>query len=399
MVARLRSRGALAAALCLLVGAGLAGCKSADTGHSPIPPVSLNCPTTGSTALTLVVGARANTPAPQLPAQIQRLLENAATAGQQIQSVVVGGTAADGLHAQFGSTAQNPEMRQRDLQTFITSIEQSVSALKAGKPQADVLGALSEAARITPSGGTIILIDSGLSTTGSINFLKAGMFGADPKQVAAFLQKRDLLPSLTGKTLVLVNVGQSAAPQPQLPKDLQDQLVTLWSTIAKQASATCVATIQTDVSQSSISTAVPVSIVPLPAALVWNDCGTTVLGDGGSVGFIVNTATFRDPTAANSALKTLADQLIGHNQLVIVAGSTSSEGDASANQRLSVARADAVKQVLVGLNVSADRITTLGYGIHAPGRVQDMTADGTLIPWAAEQDRSVTVTLSCRSAG
>src|SRR5262249_42658929 len=51
---------------------------------------------------------------------------------------------------------------------------------------------------------------------------------------------------------------------------------------------------------------------------------------------------------------------------VQIAGHTDNSGSRETNQALSLARAEAVKTVLVGQGVSADRVTTQGFGQERP---------------------------------
>lgn len=388
------------AALCALAGLSLAGCSflhsaTADAAGRPSAP-ALPCPTATGGPLTLVVGARANSPAPELPPQIQALISATAAGGQEIRVILLDGTPGPVLRAQFAFAAQNPQMYNTRLRAFVNQAEAFVQGLKPKAPQADVLGALSAAARITPPGGTVVLMDSGIPTTGPLSFQNPDMFGADASDVASFVTAKGLLPGLTGESVVFVNLGVTAAPEPQLPKNLQTQIVDLWTAVAQKGGAACVYNLPSDYSRASVDTQVPVAVIPLPQPPVFLPCGTTTLSDSGTVGFTVGTSAFRDPAAARGAVQSLARLLIGHTQLVTLTGATSSEGGQDANKALSEQRAEAVKALLVGLGVDASRITTTGAGSDGPGHQIDLTPDGVLIPAAAEHNRSVTVDLTCR---
>jgi OmpA-OmpF porin, OOP family len=392
-MASLRIRG-VAAAVCVLAAATLTGCDSSSQGMTQ-QSVSLSCPTQPDNALTLVVGARANSPEPNLPAQVESMIHDAAVGGKEIQVIRVDGQPSLAMQATFATSGQNAQIRDRDLESFVSQTEQVVDSLQPKVAQADVLGALTMAAQITPDGGTVVLMDSGLPTTGPISFQDPGMFGADPTEVASFLKAQGLLPDLSGKSVVLVGLGNTADPQPALPPNIQAQIVTLWTTIADQGHAACVSKVQPGETRTSVSTSIPVAVVQPPAPPTFEACGSTVLGDDGSVGFIVNTATFREPAAARSALQSLATLLIGHPQTTVtLTGETSSEGSASANLVLSRNRAAAVKTVLVQLGVPAGQITTVGDGSSGPGHIVDKTSAGVLIPAAAEHNRAVVATLA-----
>lgn len=378
-----------------MAAALLAGCDSGQGSAYQTP--ALSCPTDGNKPLTLVVGARANSPQPTIPAQIQTLIYDAAIGKQPIQVLRLDGQPTAALTATFATNGQNPQIRKADLQNFLRQTDAVITGLQPKAPQADVLGALSLAAQSTPEGGTIVLMDAGIPTTGPLDYQDQNMFGADPAEVTAFLGSQGLLPQLAGKSVVLVDVGYTADPQGALPQNLRTQVIDLWTAVAKAAKATCVANPPTpEPPRTSITTSVPVSVVRLPAPPMFTDCGTTVLSDNGSVGFVVGTPTFRDPGAAQTTLRALATLLSNHTQRVTLTGSTSSEGDPAANQTLSENRAAAVKAVLVRMGIADSRIQTVGVGSTGPNHVPDMTPSGVLIPSAAEQNRAVIVNLTCQ---
>ncbi|RSM64703.1 hypothetical protein DMB66_18830 [Actinoplanes sp. ATCC 53533] len=366
-------------------------------GAFPPEPVSIKCPAAAhqGQAITLVVGARANSPAPGLPDEVQGLIREAAKNSKQVQIVRVDGEPTVALDATFKTDGNNPDIRDRELRTFLDQVSGYGKTLKPKKPQADVLTALTVAARSTPANGTIVVIDSGIPTIGPLSFTNPEMFTADPKEVVEFLGSEKLMPDLDKRNVVLVGLGDTADPQPALPENLHKQVTDLWTTIAEKAGAGCVYALKSAATRTAVPTDVPVSVVALPKPPVFPECGTTVLTDSSPVGFTVDTADFRDPKGARATLKQLATRMAGHSQRVQLTGTTSSEGSDAANQDLSERRADAVEDVLVDLGVAQSRISARGAGEHYPGRVRDTTAEGTLIPSAAVRNRSVVVKLSC----
>ncbi|MEY9893381.1 OOP family OmpA-OmpF porin [Catenulispora sp. MAP12-49] len=388
-------------ALLLAVTGTVSGCGfftgSADAAPQQ-QPVAMSCPGTGSAPLTLVVGAHANSPQPELPPQIRTLVHDAALAGQDVQVELLDGTPATVQDRHFSSSSQNPRIKERDLDRFVADTGAAVSALRPSAPQVDFLTGLSVAGQHTPAGGTIVVLDSGVATAGPVSFQDQAMFGVDPAEVAKYLDAQHLTPDLRGKAVVFVDLGQTAGPQPMFEQNVQTQINALWTTIAKDAGASCQTTVQVTHPQTSVPTAVPVAVVRPQAPPAFDSCGTTTLGDEGSVGFVAGSSDFRDPAVAKTTLSSLARLLAGHTQQVRLIGSVSSDGSPSVDHILSLSRAEAVKNVLVDLGVDPSRITTEGDGEAAgPGHVPDRTATGSLIPWAAERNRSVTVILTCRS--
>src|SRR5262249_11813876 len=107
-------------------------------------------------------------------------------------------------------------------------------------------------------------------------------------------------------------------------------------------------------------------------------------------------AVFRNPSAARATLQGLADQLRSGRQRVTLTGTTATDGTEQYRNTLSLQRAGAVRDVLISLGVAADRIAPpVGVGSHGPNHVNDLAADGSLLPGPAAHNRSVVVTLAC----
>ncbi len=93
--------------------------------------------------------------------------------------------------------------------------------------------------------------------------------------------------------------------------------------------------------------------------------GTTTWFDFDRLLFDINSATLQP--ASGEQLGNIAAILKAYpNVHVKVGGYTDNTGDASANQLLSQQRADAVKQQLINMGISADRLEAQGYGSQYP---------------------------------
>ncbi len=80
--------------------------------------------------------------------------------------------------------------------------------------------------------------------------------------------------------------------------------------------------------------------------------------------FKPESADFVDPTAAETALKPVADIILAHpNNKILLAGTTATDGDQANRVKLSERRADAVKQMLVDkFNVPESQLLVKGLG-------------------------------------
>ncbi|XVV04488.1 OmpA family protein [Actinosynnema sp. CA-248983] len=385
-----RTRRALAGCL---VAAVLAACGQEDPPAPALP--AGGCPADGGQALTLVVGARMGSPRPTLPGEVEGLVETAARNSRKVQVVRVDGQPTVALAADVQITGKNETQREKQVKELVGRVRTFVEELTPKEAEADVLGALSEAARVTPEGGTLVLVDSGLATAGAVSFREEGMWGADPAEVAAFLAAKRLLPALTGRSVLLVGLGGTADPQPALNEDLRGRVGKLWQEVATKAGAVCANELAIASRREAFPTTVPVTVVKLPEEPKPVACGTTKLEDSGSVGFIPDTADLRDPAAADRTLQSLAGVVAGGVQRVLLVGNTAGGGPAAGHVELSTRRAEAVKSILVRLGVPADRIATRGDGNSGPYHEPDLAPDGVLIPAAAARNRSVVVELSC----
>ncbi|GAA0555408.1 hypothetical protein GCM10010172_42670 [Paractinoplanes ferrugineus] len=371
----------------------LAGCT---TDSFAPQAVDLSCQGTAGGPVTLVVGARANSPRPVIPEPVAGLIREAAKRGAPIQAVRVDGAPNSVLNATFHTNARNEAARLRALSAFLADLGTAVERITAKVPEADVLEALAQAAHITQPGGTVVVLDSGLQTTGLIRFQDEGTFGAEPNEVVEYLKKSGALPELPGRAVLFAGLGNTAEPQPALTQNLRNRVADLWTAIATSGDASCVADLKTASTTGSIGGNVPVTVVPLPSQPTFKACGRTVLDDSSSVAFRPDTATFRDAAAARKTLGSLADVTRAGQQHLTLTGTTASvPGSGGNGVVLSRKRAEAVADVLKGMGVPASRITTVGGGNTSKFHIRDLDGKGNLIPAAVVRNRSVVIELSC----
>jgi outer membrane protein OmpA-like peptidoglycan-associated protein len=119
-----------------------------------------------------------------------------------------------------------------------------------------------------------------------------------------------------------------------------------------------------------------------------------VFPDSGPVGFEPNTAVFRDPAAANAALRQLAQYLAANPAAKIeLSGTTAHLGTLAGGRALSLQRAETVKAALVRMGTHPGQIVMQGLAWRFPGYINDQGPDGGLLPGPAEHNRSVIVTM------
>ncbi|MGX4652622.1 OmpA family protein [Micromonospora sp. SCSIO 07396] len=386
-----RQRAALLAVL-LLAAAVLTGC---DDGPQHEEPVEAGCLSSG-VAMSLAIGARANSPTPALPALVEDLARSAARKHKGVSVVQIDGRVDVDLEPQvFNSKAQNPNKYGKDLDRWLDGLRQWVATMRADEPEADVLKALDVAGAQVGPGDTVVLVDSGLQTTAPLDFRTRGMLDADPTDVVEFLRRADALPDLADRRVLLVGLGNTAPPQAELGVAQKRHVVEIWTAIARAGGASCVELREAANGKHSDVDSPTVSVVPVTESPTFTPCGVTVLPDDGEVGFVPDSATFRDPARARAALAKLAALLERGRSTVELIGTTSSAGTESGRLTLSRDRARAVETVLRSLGVPPERMSSRGVGANWPDRRPDRGPDGELLPGPAAQNRTVVVRISC----
>jgi len=239
------------------------------------------------------------------------------------------------------------------------------------------------------------MVDSGLQTVDPLDF-RQEFLTASPTDISNWLKVNGLLPDLAGRTVLLAGLGDTAAPQPALNDALRRGLVAIWRQIAREAGASCVATVTAPAVGAALEGLPPVSVVPLPQTPSLRlSCLPASFPTASTIGFVGDSTTFRDPAAAGATLRALAEDIRKRNRRVTVTGTAASGRTRDVELSVSLGRARAVAQELVRYGVPADLVIVRAVGSDFPGFVDDVDAEGTLIPVRAATNRSVILQLDC----
>ncbi|MGY1703497.1 OmpA family protein [Geodermatophilus sp. SYSU D00697] len=354
-------------------------------------------------AVALVAGARSNMPPPQLDGPAAAVFDQALQDQSLVTMVVADGEPAVQFSGQMLITGNNgparEESRERNRETLAAEIE----ALRAEDEEADLLTALEEAARsisaVETPPRTIVVVDSGLSTVAPLDFTQPGLLEADPEEVVDNLVALDALPDLGGVRVILQGIGDTAEPQQRLSIAQRNNLIAIWKAIIAAANGGVEPEVEdTQLSRELLDEELPrVTLVPVPEGPVCVK-GTIVL-TGADVAFRPDSAEFVDEAEARTVLAPIAGQLVGNGVTATLTGTTADVGDITGQKDLSRLRAEAVRDLLVDLDVPAGNLTPDGVGSEFPGYVQDHDAEGNLLPGPAAQNRKVIITPSIGTAG
>ena len=375
--------GALAAGLALL---GLTGCMMPASNARTVD------------AIVIAATATANEPAPALSSAGIALLEG--TGESSPAAVAFAVNPASGQPVQLPLTPRRPDgqveygpRRSQLLQQNVSRVESQLGHEAAAGPF-DLLNTILAASRVTSPPATMLLLTSGVTTSGGFDLRKVG-WAEPPASAAAALKQRGLLPDLAGWTVIFSGLGETAGRQPALPLPQQTTLASYWLAICHAAGAAACRVDDSPRRLRNSYSRLPVPIVPVPAV-------QSITGPHGQQQSIVpadllfafNSATLLP--GANSYLAPVAARAGDGNYSVSITGQASPDGGTAAyNLRLSVSRAQAVQRRLITLGLAPHQIVQVN-GIGTAG--QSCTVAGTLDESKCAQLRRVVITLSPISA-
>ena len=369
----------------MVLGAGLVGFTHART--SAAPPVSY----------ILTATATANEPGPVLPADILQTLRSAGLGKTPATAYVVapGASQPDTLsltpYLPNGQVDYGPT-RNAVLDANISAVQQAVER-EAAQGQFDLLATLAAAIRVAAAPATLIVVSSGLSTSGGFDLRQVG-WDANPSWVAAQLKTRGLLPDLAGYQVVFSGLGDTAGRQPALPLPQQTTLASYWETICQAGGAASCSVDDTDRPEPPSRSIIPVPPVAVPAVhSVTGPRHQTITTLPDTLLFPFDSSTL--VPSADTILQPIAQRAREQNQLVSITGYASPDGGTSAyNLTLSGRRANAVRDRLIALGLPAGQVgQATGAGTAGKTRAACLI-DGQLDEAACAQLRKVVIVMS-----
>lgn len=305
------------------------------------------------------------------------------------------------------------------------TIIKKLYSFAAKTPEVDTLSALTIAGdKLNASDCSVkkvILDDSGLSSTGLLNFASSQLIEEDPANIVKQLEDRKALPNLSGVNLEVIGLGQTSGDQTALTTALKAQLTAIWQAILSSSGATvtinttplkatteseqslpAVSTItvikdsltltvptyveETSVEETTPTEETPVTPIETPVTPFIEE---VVRFDETSVKFKSNTAELADKDKATAALKPIGEILKNNPDLTVyLAGMTASTG--GDGKQLSLERAKTVKSLLLDMGAKEKQVSCVGLGRTENFlRVNDLDSDGNLVENKAKLNRAV----------
>lgn len=239
----------------------------------------------------------------------------------------------------------------------------------------------------------MIILDSGLQTTGDLNFASENLLDAEARDIVIQLTHKAAIPDLAGVEVIWLGLGDVAAPQKDLTPKNRQNLIAIWEAILTKAGARSV-DIRSDLPSNTKRAGLPdvsiVAIVDDPSVVGVETMPEIVGFDETKVAFIADTTEFLNPDKAREELTPVALYMCRHRDYcALLAGTTASVGSNESCIALSLGRANAVADELVSMGVYREQLVTVGLGQKFIKRVPDLYPNGTLIESAAKKNRAV----------
>lgn len=300
------------------------------------------------------------------------------------------------------------EYKERMANKNATAILDKMKDIKAVTAEVDFLEALrcaSDSINQDPKGftdKTIICCGSGISTTGYLN-CNNNVLNASPENIADMLEEECILPDLNDITVCWVGMGKVEAPQTKLsPKQIM-QLEDIWKAVIERAGGVFESTTLAEKdTESNASSSLPeVSVVSLPEEqpIQFSSASLdtvspdkafvepTILSES-QITFVGDSAEYVNPDEALETIRPIADYLCKNTSVnILLVGATAGDSTNDYTLNLSQKRSDSVKNTLVELGVSSDRIISVGMGTNDPWHIPNAGTTGSL----ASDNRKVVI--------
>lgn len=376
------------AMFCLAATVCLTGCGTEDSAKK----------TTGPAAVCFAIAPTANSQGLNMDSLIVQdtISETILGYGYISVAVVDGNTeivASDSydIDPQYKNASKqrlktDAKVKTADLLTFMKS-------QAANDPQVDYLEGLRKAARSLNSlegygSKTIVVVGTGLSTQGTLNF-QNNLLSAEPDYVLDLLEEKNEIPNLEGITVVWQQMGDVASPQQELSQTQRKRLQNIWKGLVERGGGEFVPDdtmpnpVDTEKSYPEVDT------VELPAETpVSFDENIFEIKDASllkapvmlteeQVSFVPDKAAYLDEEAAKTTIKPIAEYLLANRQItILLAGTTAGDEDSDYTMALSQNRADAVKNTLTAMGVDESRIIAVGLGSNDPWHIYGGGCEG-----------------------
>lgn len=270
----------------------------------------------------------------------------------------------------FDEEKANSVQQEKTDKKKSAEVAEMLKSAAASTPETDLISALSLAARLAASGTAedkqIVIRHSGVNTADSLPMQELDLVSSDITDLIDQLDAEALIPDLQGLKIHFFGLGDVAGSQQALSKKQVKWLQSFWQSFFERSGAEV--TFHADIVSGNALTNGH-SVTPVTPAEGVN----FVKFSSKKVEFKPDSDDFLDEETARSAIAEVAAQMKEGSAHYIIAGSTAKVDNPTQDgpARLSLLRAQAVRQVLVDAGVDAERLTCVGLGNEVTS-VRDM---------------------------
>lgn len=284
---------------------------------------------------------------------------------------------------------------ESDANLKATELFSQLSQVKADDPEVDTISSLTLAVRALSSAPgnskkEIVIIDTGLSTGGILNFSN-NLIEADPDTIANQLDEAEAIPDFQGIEVCWYQLGDTGTPQSELSSSQRNKLKAIWQAIIEKGGGTVTFSdslpCNDDIPAADYPTVTAITLPP-ETSITFDPSKATVFTEE-QIQFLGDSAQFVDAQTAKSVLEPVVAYMKAHSDFNALLAGTTASGRSDVCLELSLARANAVRDELISMGVSSTQIKTVGLGDNDPWHIPDQNSDGTYIETYASQNRKV----------
>ena len=289
--------------------------------------------------------------------------------------------------------------KQSILDTQFEEINSFISDLKPKAPECDILKAINISADnfAEKNGGkSLIIMDSGLSTTGLLDFRSADVASLRIDGIIKALQSKKAIPNLEGVDVFWYGMGQTTDPQIEPSSEYKYVLEELWTAILNEAGAKSVHIARESIEDLEVDRSDYPKVSPVDCKLEENviaSLAEPMIFDQEKIKFKSDSAELlTDKKDVEARLKPIVDFLKDNShEKILLAGTTAKYGSQKSCEDLSFKRCETIKNILVNMGIDQARISLLGLGFENPFYQNDLKADGSQDETLAVKNRTVIV--------
>lgn len=280
----------------------------------------------------------------------------------------------------WDSTAKNATYAASESRKWKKTLSEGLKTVRPDNEGCDLLSAILLAGNQLQSSNTqahkLVLLCNGVNTS-TLDFANQAFWTADIDQMISQLQELDYIqPDLLQNVDVtwVYMTATDGVHQVSFTPAMQTRLYAFWDAYMQACGASTV-DFRKDTLTGSAADGVPpieavaveaitVSLPDVPASPV--EAPTLTL-DTATLAFAPDSAAFLDEQQANRTLNSAASQLLSNGGSYIIAGSVAAteNGSDQSSMRLSIARAQAVREELIARGIPQDAVTnTVGLSTY-----------------------------------